>query len=258
MSGPSTVMALVLAETAVGGLFVLWATPTWGVLRSGFFKLTGGVLTAAAVLAWLAARGPLGGAGAPGARGAAFWLLAGLAALTGLWQVLQWSGRNAVGRAVGVAAVPVGVAAFAALALAPTAVHPTAIGLAQLLAGALFLGSVIDGLLLGHWYLVDRRASREPLRRMGVLLLAGSVVAIVATIIGGGGGGTARAQFSPLLGAGALTIALSVGLAALCVMIAFFIRALVKEDSIQAATGFFYLAVIMALAAEFAAKVRFY
>ena len=41
-------------------------------------------------------------------------------------------------------------------------------------------------------------------------------------------------------------------------MIAFFIRAMVKEDSIQAATGFFYLAVIMAFAAEFAAKVRFY
>jgi len=41
-------------------------------------------------------------------------------------------------------------------------------------------------------------------------------------------------------------------------MIGFFIRALVKEDSIQAATGFFYLAVILALSAEFAAKVRFY
>jgi hypothetical protein len=41
-------------------------------------------------------------------------------------------------------------------------------------------------------------------------------------------------------------------------MIGFFIRALIKEDSIQAATGLFYLAVIMALAAEFAAKVRFY
>jgi hypothetical protein len=126
------------------------------------------------------------------------------------------------------------------------------------MAGALFLGAVVDGLLLGHWYLVDRRASREPLKRMGVLLLAGAVLAIATTIIGGGGGGTASPQFSPLLGAGVLTVALAVGLAALCVMIAFFIRALVKEDSIQAATGFFYLAVVMALAAEFAAKVRFY
>jgi hypothetical protein len=33
---------------------------------------------------------------------------------------------------------------------------------------------------------------------------------------------------------------------------------LVKGNSIQAATGMFYLAVIMALAAEFAAKVYFF
>ena len=258
MSGPAGVMALVLAETAVGGLFVLWATPTWGSLRAGFFKLTGAVLTAAAVLAWLAARSPLGGGNGGGERDLAFWLLAAVAALAVAWQVLQWAGARAAGRAIAIAAVPVGVAAFVALARIPAAAHSTAVGIVQLLAGALFLGSVVDGLLLGHWYLVDRRASRAPLRRMGVLLLGGSLFAIAATIAGGSGGGTARPQFSPLLGAGALTVALSVGLAALCVMIAFFIRALVKEDSIQAATGFFYLAVIMALAAEFAAKVRFY
>ena len=251
-------MALVLAETAVGGLFVLWVTPTWGVLRAGFFKLTGAVLTACAVLAWLAASGPLGGASAHGAQGASYKLLAALAAFVVLWQVLSWAGANAAGRVVGIAAVPVGVAALVALASLPAASHNIAIGIVQLLAGALFLGAVVDGLLLGHWYLVDRRASREPLKRMGVLLLTGSVLAIGATIAGGGGGGSTNPNFSPLLGAGTLTVALSVGLAALCVMIAFFIRALVREDSIQAATGFFYLAVIMAFAAEFAAKVRFY
>jgi hypothetical protein len=251
-------MVLVLAETAVGGLFVLWVTPTWGVLRAGFFKLTGAVLTACAVLAWLAARGPLGGGHATGTRATAFWLLAALAAASALWQVLTWIGAASAGRAVGMAAVPVGVAALVALAALPAAAHNIVVGIVQLLAGALFLGSVVDGLLLGHWYLVDKRASREPLRRMGVLLLGGSFVAIVATIVGGGGGGRTNPNFSPLLGAGTLTVMLSVGLAALCVMIAFFIRAMVREDSIQAATGFFYLAVIMAFAAEFAAKVRFY
>lgn len=258
MTGPAGVMALVLAETAVGGLFVLWVTPTWGVLRGGFFKLTGSVIAACAVLAWLSARGPLDNGAGGGARAGAFWLLAALAGAAVLWQVLQWAGAASAGRAVGILAVPVGVAAFVALASLPAAEHGAVIGIVQLLAGALFLGAVVDGLLLGHWYLVDKRASREPLRRMGILLLAGSVLAIAATIAGGGGGGKANPEFSPLLGAGTLTVALAVGLAALCVMIAFFIRALVKADSIQAATGFFYLAVIMALAAEFAAKVRFY
>jgi hypothetical protein len=257
MDGPAGVMALVLAETAVGGLFVLWVSPTWGALRAGFFKLTGSVLAACAVLGWLAARAPLR-ASTGGAHDLALWLLAIFAAGVVLWQVLTWFGASNAGRVVGIAAVPAGVAALIALASLPDAAHSTAVGVVQLLTGALFLGAVVDGLLLGHWYLVDKRASREPLRRMTQLVLGGSAAAIVATIIGGGGGGSTNPNFSPLLGAGSLTVALAIGLAALCVMIAFFIRALVKEDSIQAATGFFYLAVIMALAAEFASKVRFY
>jgi hypothetical protein len=260
MDGPSGVMALVLAEAAVGGLFVLWTTPTWGVLRTGFFKLTGLVLAVSALIAWLAARGPLGGSSASGARATAFWLLAAFAAVAVLWQLLTWLGQSAraVSRVVGIAAVPLGVAALITLAALPAAAHNTAIGVVQLLAGSLFLGAVTDGLLLGHWYLVDKRASREPLKRMGMFLLGGSIIAIGAAIIGGGGGGSTNTNFSPLLGAGTLTVALSVGLAALCLLISFFIRALVREDSIQAATGFFYLAVILAFAAEFASKVRFY
>jgi hypothetical protein len=147
---------------------------------------------------------------------------------------------------------------LAALAALPAAAHGTALGVAQLLIGALFLGAVTDGLLLGHWYLVDKRASRAPLARMGILLLAGAVLAAAVTIAGGTGHGQADPRFSPLLGVGTLTVALAVGLTAVCALIAVFIRALIKEDSIQAATGFFYLAVIMAVAAEFAAKVRFF
>ena len=251
-------MALVLAETAVGGLFVLWATPTWGVLRTGFFKLTGAVLAACALLSWLAASGPLRNVRGSDHHNAAYWLLAAFAGALVVWQLLTWFRRPGAGRVIGIAAVPLGVAALVTLATLPEAAHASWIGVVQLIVGAVFLGAVLDGLLLGHWYLVDKRASREPLKRMAVFLLAGSVVAIVASILGGGGGGSTNPNFSPLLGAGALTVALAVGLAALCVMIAFFIRAMVKEDSIQAATGFFYLAVIMALAAEFASKVRFY
>jgi hypothetical protein len=51
---------------------------------------------------------------------------------------------------------------------------------------------------------------------------------------------------------------LAVGLVLLCGLMASFIRVLVRGNSIQAATGMFYLAVIMALAAEFAAKVYFF
>jgi hypothetical protein len=258
MNGPASVMSLVLAEITVGGLAVLWSTAAWGHIRRGFFKLIGGVLVCSGVLAWLAARAPLGGARAHGTAALAFWLLAATAAVALLWQLLLWAGLDDLSRLVGLAAVPVGVAALVALASLPAAAHSTGVSIAQLLTGALFLGAVTDGLVLGHWYLVDRRASRSPLSRMGIFFLAGAPLMAAATIAGGGGGATADPRLSPLLGAGSLTVALAVGLAVLCALIGFFIRALVKEDSIQAATGFFYLAVIMAFAAEFAAKVRFF
>ena len=43
-----------------------------------------------------------------------------------------------------------------------------------------------------------------------------------------------------------------------CALLAFFVHKLVNEGSIRAATGMLYLAVIMALSAEFAAKARFF
>ena len=260
LGGPAIVLALVLAETAVGGLAVLWLSDAWGRTRMGFFKLIGAVLAACAILAWLAARAPLTGAGhATTAAKIGVALLAAFAGATLLWQVLLWAGARTLSKAVGIAAVPVGVAALIAIAYDPAAASTGVSASFQLLAGALFAGAVTDGLLLGHWYLVERKLSREPLARMNRLFLAGCAVAIVAAILGRhGGAGQATASLSPLLGAGALAAYLAVGLAALCVMIGVFIRVLIKEDSIQAATGLFYLAVIMALAAEFAAKVRFF
>jgi hypothetical protein len=258
LGGPAIVLALVMGETAVGGLAVLWLSDAWGRTRMGFFKLIGAVLTAFAILAWLAARAPLlGGSATTAAARVGVALLLSFAIATVVWQVLLWVGQRALSRVVGIAAVPIGVAALIAIALDPAAASSGASAAFQLLAGALFAGAVTDGLLLGHWYLVERKLSRAPLARMNTFFLAGCVVAMVGAILGRHSG-TATADLSPLLGAGALAAYLAVGLAALCIMIGFFIRALVKEDSIQAATGLFYLAVILALAAEFAAKVRFF
>jgi hypothetical protein len=251
-------MALVLAETAVGGTAVLWLTPLRGKVRLAFYKLLGAVLASCAALAWLAARAPLGGTGATGARGLAFWLLAATAIVAVLWQILLWSGATKASWLAGYAVVPVGLAALAALAALPGAAQGLLLGTFQLVAGAFFLGAVTDGLLLGHWYLVDRKLGPQPLGRIGNFLLGGASLAAIAAVAGGSGGGDASRTLSPLLGAGALAVILAVGLVALCAMIGFFIRALVKEGSMQAATGFFYLAVILGMSAEFAAKIRFY
>lgn len=252
-------LALVLAETAVGGLAVLWLVPAWGQVRNGFFKLIGGVLMSFAILAWLASRAPLVGTpGAPHAARLGVQLLAAFAIATVVWQAALWAGLLRSSRAIGILAVPVGAAALVSIAFDPAVRAAAPVAVFQMLAGALFLGAVVDGLLLGHWHLVDRKLSRRPLYNINRFFLAGCALAAVAAVAGGTGGGRARSDLSPLLAVGVLTVAIAIGLAALCALIGFFIRALVKENSLQSATGLFYLGVIMGFASEFAAKVRFF
>src|SRR6266699_2091807 len=102
LGGPAIVLALVMGETAVGGLAVLWLSDAWGRTRMGFFKLIGGVLAVLAILAWLAARAPLLGQRATGnytplatpqaptAARAGVALLLSFAVATVVWQVLLW------------------------------------------------------------------------------------------------------------------------------------------------------------------------
>jgi hypothetical protein len=244
---------VVLYETALGGLGLLWLAPLWGTVRPGFFKLAGATAFACATLAWLAGRGELAAAGAAG-RTAALWLGVFAAALLA-WQVLLYA-RVGLARWLGMAAVVPGL--VAGWPLAELSGRP-GLGALALATGALFLGATVDGLLLGHWYLVDRRLSNRPIAALATWLVAGVAAALVSAALGGARGSSAVDQaLSPLLAFPNLTVYLAVGLVLLCGLMASFIRVLVRGNSIQAATGMFYLAVIMALAAEFAAKVYFF
>jgi hypothetical protein len=284
VSGPTGVIAVVLFETALGSLALLWLAPLWGVVRPGFFKLVGATVVTCAGLAWLAGHTALEAAG-PDGRAAARWL-ATFAVATVLWQVLVYArvgsrprvgaavagpaagppsgrqgptgavaGATELGRWAGMAAVLPGLAAVWPLAVLSG--RPLA-GAVALLTGSLFLGATTDGLLLGHWYLVDRRLSNQPILALANWLIVGIGAALVSALLGGERGGRVDQSLSPLLAVPNLTIWLAVGLVLVCALIAGFIRVLVRGGSIQAATGMFYLAVVMALAAEFAAKVYFF
>jgi hypothetical protein len=284
VSGPTGVITVVLFETALGSLALLWAAPLWGVVRPGFFKLVGATVLACAGLAWLAGHTALEAAG-PDGRAAARWLAVFAAAVL-LWQVLVYArvgSRPAVRAAVGAAAAPAGAsrqepagpvvgatelgrwAGMAAVLPGLAAVWPLAAlsgrplaGTVALLAGAVFLGATTDGLLLGHWYLVDRRLTNQPILALATWLIVGIAAALVSAVLGGERGGRVDQSLSPLLAFPNLTVWLAVGLVLVCALLAGFIRVLVRGGSIQAATGMFYLAVVMALAAEFAAKVYFF
>jgi hypothetical protein len=181
-----------------------------------------------------------------------------LTIVTLAWLVLLVAGRSTAARVVGVVSVPLSVALLAVMA--GTAEGTYAVALFQLLAGAAFLGAVIDGLLLGHWYLTDRGLSRAPINRYTTVLIVAVVLEALAVILAGFGPSGDSSQFNPLLTSAGLASWIALGMVATTALIAILIRAALRgqrSSAVQAATGFFYLAVITALTAEFAAKVRF-
>ena len=147
-----------LAETTAGGVLFLFLTPLWNEVRRGFFYLTGGiVLVMALATAGTAASARASSASGP-ARAAVILALITAGATLG-WIVLALVRKAALGRAVGIATVPLSVALL--FALARTGDESTLLSFFQLLAGAVFIGAVLDGLLLGHWYLTERKLPRR-------------------------------------------------------------------------------------------------
>jgi hypothetical protein len=250
------VSAIVLAELTAGATVLLWPTPLWTEVKRGFFTLTGTVVLVLALSTWAAAAAgvvPGDDAGAWSVR-----LAAALAGVTLAWLILLLARRRTAARVVGLASVPVSVALLAAMAA--TSEGSYAVALFQLLAGAAFLGAVLDGLLLGHWYLTDRGLSRGPINRYTTLLIAAVVLEAAAVISGGFGPTETTADINPLLTSVGLAAWIALGMVGTTALIAILIRAALRgtrASAVQAATGFFYLAVITALTAEFAAKVRF-
>jgi hypothetical protein len=258
MEGPSATVAVVLAETAAGSTALLWLGRVWGSVRRGFFVLTQAAALACALLATLAAAAGTSPPAGDAAR-LAVVLAAATSALVGLSLAALVLRLDAVGRVLGLLAVPVAAVMLGGFArLADDAFLPALI---QLMAGAAFMGAVTDGLLLGHWYLVDRNLPREHIRRFTIALLVAVVLeGLAVALLGFGDEPPSVRGFSPLLGISGLATWLALGMVACTALIAALIRSTLRSDrsrAVQAATGFFYLAVITAFTAEMAAKVGF-
>ena len=256
MTGSAGVMALVLAETVAGAAAFLWYTPLWREVKRGYFTLSGVLLAPLALAAWWTAS-----VGAIPGDTAGTWsvrIALGSLAITAAWAVLQLLKVAVPARVVGLASVPVAVGVLVAMAATGRQVYPLA--LFGLLAGAAFLGSVLDGLLLGHWYLTDRGLGRGPIDRATTTLIVAVAVEAVAVIAGGFGGVGSSTAFNPLLTAGALAPWIALGMVGTTALIAVLVKATLRgqrASAVQSATGFFYLAVVTAFTAEVAVKVRF-
>jgi len=241
--GPAGVLTVILFEIAFGSLAVLVVSPVWGVVKRGYFLLVGWTAAVCAVLAAVAA---------PAARP---WLRA--FALLACWLVLGLHVRPALARAVTAFTVITGVGT--AVAVAQERASGRVVGALVVLAGAAFLGATWNGMVLGHWYLVDRKLKVDPMRWHSWAFTAGIVLALASAALAKGGDPTgSEASLNPLLLVSDLTLYLAFGLVGVCALLSFFVHKLVNEGSIRAATGMLYLAVIMAMSAEFAAKARFF
>lgn len=256
MSGPLAVMAVLLAETAVGGTVVTLTSGVHGAVRRGFLLLSGLILTGCAWAAWGAARGALGVQPTPAQRWMVL-LLGVFAALLVVWQVLVVV-RASFEFAVGLVAAAVGVAALVVMAVARDG--RTVLAVVELASGAFFLGTTLYGLLLGHWYLVERRLPNRHMVRSAALYAAGVGAAVVGAVLSAQHPAPVATGFSPFLAVPGFSLLLAGGLVAICALIAGFVWKLAQEGgrSIQAATGMFYLAVIMAFSAELSTKIRFF
>jgi hypothetical protein len=258
MSGPIGVMAVILLEAAVGGSCVLWASGVWGAVRRGFFVLTGITVALCAAGAWALVRSEPATASPDGAR--AVLGLAVLTVLCAVWVVLLLAKLGRAAHAVGLAACVAGLVVLPLFAQLRERAVPA--GVAELALGALFLGSTLYGLLLGHWYLVERRLDHRYMVRGAWWYIAGVVGAVGAAALSALNPtpSVASTSFSPLLAVPGFTVLLASGLVTICAMIGGFVWKLAREGgrSIQAATGYFYLAVILAFSAEMATKLRFF
>lgn len=253
--GPSGVLAVLLLEIALGSMAVLVAAPIWGVVKRGYFLLVGYSAAVCGGLAWLAARGPLDRAA--GSHGFAGQLILGVFVWSMLAAVAAQRGAWRLARGLGLVSVAVGLGAVGELA--GLRGGSTWAGFAAMVTGAAFLGATWDGMLLGHWYLVDRKLKVDPMQWHAWAFTVGIALAVVSAALAKGGKPTGNeAGLNPLLLVSDLTLYLAFGLVAVCALLSFFVHKLVNEGSIRAATGMLYLAVIMAFAAEFAAKARFF
>jgi hypothetical protein len=251
---------LVFAEIAVGGFFSL-SIPSFREIDRGYYKSSGAVFLGLGLLGfvgrvtlWYGARDTHPVEIVEIVLLAAF-LAAGAGYLWTLWSdagVLRprfFAGAWMLGFGALIAAAesfrPPGSSAIAAV------LYPLCFAVS-----ALLLGSVTAGMLLGHWYLIDRDLSLRPFWRMlrfyvGCLVVQAGLLAVGVLLLALAGGSAAQAvaqlahDHVPLLLIRLAASPIAAGILGLMIW-----RTL-QIPQTMAATGLFYIAILAVVVGEF-------
>lgn len=248
MSGAGAVVALVLLEWAAGIVAGAAWTQSWAVVRRGHFRIAAWTAAAFAVLGGLA----LQSSSSPGL----VWTFVGSALF---YLAAQYARSDVVGAVVGFACAVLGLAAFLALAFA-VAGWPAYLAAAELAVGAVLLGAVTNGMLLGHWYLNQPGLKPWALARLTTATLAAVGLSAGLGVAAAGRLATASTG-SAILGLPGLGDSFGPVLFAIWLALVGFTGAVVwgahrcvKIRSIQSATGLYYVALLTAGISEFVVR----
>ncbi len=279
--------ATVLLQWAVGGLFFGWVTTRrrqvglgYGWLLRGTYALVAAGAVAAgrlgdpvpvrdvaavgvlvATLATLIVSVQRRGAGLTGQRAEHDRRTARVAAMTGIDRTVAVADADAPSSARGrefaprldLVAPAIGVVGMVAAGMAAGGADVLAV--ARTLAGAAFLGSITDAMLLGHWYLVQPGLPRRLLLELvawlgwvwpvevGLLLVPTGMASVLTGTIDDGWGGTLGWMW--------------VACALTTIALVFVTRAALREryySAVMAATGLLYLAILTAFGTDLVAR----
>ncbi len=171
-------LLLILAELAIGSLWITLASDLRGGVTRGFVMTMALCVAVTAALTYWTATGLHTGADVDGYRINADWfspakrgLLVVIAASI-IYMFSAFMGWDPIGRFAGIAGSIAGalvVATLAAMLAPPTWGYPAE--LLALLAGTLAMGAVSVSMVWGHWYLTEGALPAWPLRDLAWILI---------------------------------------------------------------------------------------
>lgn len=259
MSEFSNCFLLVFGQLAAGG-FAALAVPPFAVLERGFYKSSAGVFLGCALL-FLAGKVALvvraGEASAGRIGEIALW--ATFTAVAAVYLASLWGDAQARRARSYALALALGLVALTASAslyrLGPLLSPATVLYPLAFITGALALGAVATGMLLGHWYLIDLDLSIEPMRRLfryfvavlGLHLAVLTVTLAAMTLAPDPG----PAAVATLWRDHALLLAARFLLGPLAALgLGWMIHRTLQIPQTMAATGLFYIAILAVLVGE--------
>ncbi|MBI2368869.1 MAG: hypothetical protein HYV08_01235 [Deltaproteobacteria bacterium] len=255
---PALILVLlnVLNQMVVGGVATLGLVPA--AVSGTFFKTSAGIylgLSALVLWAWWASGGH---DRAVAQHQAELLALVAFTLALGLYTASLWSrGRRLQARlhrlcsAVGAGALIVTSQRYAGPSLLTSSLFLPAV----FLSSALFLGMALTSMLLGHWYLVGK-LDEAYIRRLADLFIGATalqgLLPLVHLAVSGAAGGHPLASLAPYL----TLVAVRWGVGILGVFVlAVMIRQTLKIPHVQAATGLFYVAIVVAFVGELLGRV---